>query len=748
MYKNSDELKSAVFDSMSTWSLGQISASLKNGVAAFEGPESGASRHFQIDVLPHVISTEEFRVLEQGAAQWGDFLTFVYSDLHTSQTLLNNNSLNPSDIWKPEVFHPEFHNLAPAGYPPISMLQLDVIRSEEGFRLINVDASPLSLLGRVVECRIHQSRVFGQRVPRQQVRRIAPYFIDLKDFWRSISPRKVEEPGIMLWSPGQADPDYPIHSFLARYFGIPLVESRDLTFRSGKIYLKLLEGLRQADVLVRFVADADLDPLGKVSRDARGVAGLIESMRTGHVAVCNAPGTDLFSAPGLLASLAHVAASRMPQGGLIPYAPQVSAALSDSLRRDNAWVKSPLVLSLFAQQLGTGWKLMGGGIASVIEGDQPMRVESASRIHKDIWVMSADDVENTSLLSSLEKPSDIRRASDIPSRVAEDLFWLGRHSERIWLDIQFLEKWLAMESELPTGGSGGGNFPRADVNAFSRIISALNIAPEDFETDGDYSRWNLFQSIENFCMNALRVNERFSLDAQRMIGRFSADFRSRQADQPRETLDEISLLISAFNGVVMENMTRTSAWRFLEIGRRLERALLLSEALTHLFDASVRHPRLLSLVLEIFDSLMTYRVRYQLQPQIEGVADLLVLDETNPRSLAFQLEALRHQIESLPGIRDGAYRSRPERIIIDLQSSLRIHEGVGLPLRHDKASNAAIAAQPGQAQLSPQMDGTSAYLQDVLDAMAGGLLSLSSAVSERYFTKTETSQFIRSHRKG
>ena len=122
----------------------------------------------------------------------------------------------------------------------------------------------------------------------------------------------------------------------------------------------------------------------------------------------------------------------------------------------------------------------------------------------------------------------------------------------------------------------------------------------------------------------------------------------------QDLLNHAVITLSAFGGLVMEGMTRGDGWRFLDIGRRLERALQMTELLrVSLGRRPEENFGILEAVLEMADSSITYRSRYLTTLQTDLLLDLLLVDEANPRSIAFQLVRLREHVEQLPGGPDG-----------------------------------------------------------------------------------------------
>ncbi|MDB6112413.1 MAG: hypothetical protein JWR69_4163, partial [Pedosphaera sp.] len=155
-------------------------------------------------------------------------------------------------------------------------------------------------------------------------------------------------------------------------------------------------------------------------------------------------------------------------------------------------------------------------------------------------------------------------------------------------------------------------------------------------------------------------------------------------------LNAVIVDLSAFSGMEMENMTRGLGWRFLDFGRRLERATHLVQLFRVGVCRELKAQAVLEPVLEIFDSLMTYRRRYYASVQLPSVLELLLLDEGNPRSLAFQLKALQEHAANLPREAGGGGDSNTERRVAALFSLLRTADLGALTRPEDPDANGAL----------------------------------------------------------
>jgi uncharacterized alpha-E superfamily protein len=185
--------------------------------------------------------------------------------------------------------------------------------------------------------------------------------------------------------------------------------------------------------------------------------------------------------------------------------------------------------------------------------------------------------------------------------------------------------------------------------------------------------------LGNVRRTADAVRERLSFDTFRILRDLTEVPHSWQLSPDRETDDALRLLnrlvqfLAAFNGMVMENMTRGYGWRFLDMGRRLERLRHMIQLIQQLaVRGDPQADGALELLLELADSTMTYRARYRTTPQLPGVLDLLLSDETNPRSAVFQIVTLGEHMTQLPGADEEGILTPDQRITTRLGNELRL----------------------------------------------------------------------------
>jgi uncharacterized alpha-E superfamily protein len=361
---------------------------------------------------------------------------------------------------------------------------------------------------------------------------------------------------------------------------------------------------------------------------------------------------------------------------------------------ENGLLPRHLVMRVFAVPHGGGYKVMPGGLTR-ISASLDTLVVSVQRGggSKDTWVLGRVQEPEFSLLRPVGRALEVNRATfDLPSRVADNLFWLGRYMERVDSGVRLARTALPFLSQELTAASTGG------LKAVTSILAAAGYIRPDrqdpqpngkggldrelvsmiFDSERRYSLGSIVHEVRGL---AWLLRDRISIDAWRILNRLDHDFTTRRPPEPlqileaSELLDQAILTLAAFSGLVMESMTRGQGWRFLDIGRRLERASQMSEMLLHGLgtQADDDAPRLNAL-LEIADSSITYRSRYLTTLQADLALDLLLCDDANPRSVVFQLERLSEHIGQLPESQ-ASPRLRPEsRVILSLLTSVQLAE--------------------------------------------------------------------------
>ncbi|MEO8494496.1 MAG: circularly permuted type 2 ATP-grasp protein [Planctomycetota bacterium] len=690
----------------------------------------GNTRPWELDAFPLVISPEEWSQLVIALRQRAELLDRVLHDLYGPQVLLQRGLLPAEWLFSHPGFHREFHRQGVHDGRFLHLYAVDLARAPDGRWWVAGDRTDAPLgVGYALENRVVMSRMLPKLMHDCKVERLAPFFISLRKTLSELASHR-ENPRIVILSQGPSGPNYFEDAYLARYLGYTLVEGGDLAVRDDRVFLKTLAGLLPVDVIFRRLSDEYCDPLELRGEASYGVPGLLQAARVGNVAIANSLGSSVIESPSLMPFLPRIAREWMGAELLLPSAAtwwcgqkpaqadvrsrlgkiSVRAAYRVARREEpppeSLWSKSPeelsrlietrsrdligqekvsrscspvwsdgacdsqrVALRVFLVATKDSYHVMPGGLVCMASTSAPLDLSVlAGEVSKDAWVLSTSPVRPVTLLSSGKQPVALRRTgAELPSRVADNLFWLGRHIERAQNACRLLRP---VVSRL-TSETGSDNLP--DLAVLVHCLAQHGLIEPGFAVESMRSLLPTISQVLPTTMldvtepsslramftaahnNAALVRDRLSLDSWRVLHRVDREF-DKTVVTPRfglaELLDLLNDLIgdlAAFDGLIGESMTRTPAWRFLELGRRLERSLHTISLVQSLFAVSNENDtRALEAVLEVADSIMTYRGRYLAGVNLAPVIDLLLTDETNPRSLVFQLEAIADHVENLP----------------------------------------------------------------------------------------------------
>jgi uncharacterized circularly permuted ATP-grasp superfamily protein/uncharacterized alpha-E superfamily protein len=419
-----------------------------------------------------------------------------------------------------------------------------------------------------------------------------------------------------------------------------------------------------------------------------------------------------------------------------------SAPVWSQTESESALEPRKVVLRVYLAAIGDSWVVMPGGLARVSPSfDTPVVSMQHGGGSKDTWVLSDTPVDNFTMRRPSSHPVEINRgrSSDLPSRAVDHLFWFGRYSER----CEHLCRVLRCILVRLTGESGG-----ATLNALLSLHDCLDSPHSRLSKDSaqehldpaaeleqeilslifeEQRRDSLHSNLNRAARAAQHVRDRLSADMLRVISQFGEAARAAGdlAWGYVSAADALSLLnhcvgtLSALRGIELENMTRGPGWHFLSIGRRIERSVHLIE----LFEAIVVPLKpetwsALEMLLEVADSSITYRSRYYTAIQAAPVLDLLMNDDSNPRSLAFQIRDLVDHCHGLAGMPSGA----------------------GWPIvrqRHVESLARHLFQADVFALCEPDAAGHRERLKQLLGDLRSALPILSDAITNTYFSHAE-----------
>jgi len=742
--------------------LTQLNRILRENRVTFIAQDDADStrRPWKVDLFPLIISPSEWQFLARGLSQRARLLNELLRDLYGEQRALKEGKLPPGVVFGSQQFLPPCSHIAVANGCHLHFMAFDVARSPDGRWWVLSDRTEApSGAGYTLENRIVTSRSLSELFAEQNVERHAGFFRAFNEHLMSLSPR--DEPLAVFLSRGPSKRTYFEHAYLARYLGYSIVEGSDLSVRNHRLYLKTIEGLRPVDLVMRTVRSEMCDPLELRTDSMLGVPGLLQAVRSGHVALANSLGSGLVESDAFLSflpmlsryylgedlqipsvatwwcgqerereyvidNLDHLIIRRISstrsllskgQDGLIQskmtraereeliakirskgpdFIGQETVTLSTApmWADDNTLKAAPVVLRFFVAATEQGYLVMPGALTRVSLASDPHNAWlAASDVSKDTWILSDQPVEQFSLLAQRLEGTWLRRSSrSLPSRTADNLFWLGRYTERAEVAVRLLRS-LVLRLRGEAGNTQHLVSPEILISLLvaQKHISARRgkRAMQEGREAVERELWSVLfdpespDGLSRVLGHVQRiadvVRERLSGDAFRILMELSDIPRSVAYGPNQEIEDALRLLdrlirqVAAFTGMVSENMTRSDGWRFLDMGRRLERV----QAVVHLLrQLTVRgdpeHDGTLGLLLELVDSTMTYLARYHSAPQLPRVLDLVLADESNPRSVIFQISTIDEHLKILRRATSGGLISTEQRITTRLSSELRL----------------------------------------------------------------------------
>jgi uncharacterized circularly permuted ATP-grasp superfamily protein/uncharacterized alpha-E superfamily protein len=690
------------------------------------GDEGVASRPWSLELLPLLIQPAEWALIEQGVVQRAALLESMLDDLYGPRKLLYEGLLPPPLMLRHPGYLRPMHGVEPPGGLRLHIVAFDLARGPEGdWWVVAQRTQGPSGLGYVLHNRLTISRQFPDAFRDLRVQHIASSYRRLLDTVENMA-REVARgstPRVVLLTPGPYSETYFEHAYLARYLGLPLVEGGDLTVRDNRLFLKTVEGLEPVHGVLRRLDDDWCDPLELRSDSALGVPGLLQAARAGTVVMANALGSAFLESPALQGFLPGIAQrltgetlslpslptwwcgeaaawsdvrhhlegkvirSTFPRGGRTS---QVHEAVSARIDHDpDAWTVQgrlrfsrapiwgaggitprPAMVRVYAIADGGGrWHVLPGGMTRVARREDTSVSMQRGGTSLDTWVLTDGPVDTFSMLPQRLQVDDIvNRRRPVSSRTGENLFWLGRYTERteqlvrlarstlilIDADSDASEAMLHAVSALavriglaPTGVptllQAPHLFERAVLQALADAkdgssiafnLSALERASQALRERLSSEQWGLIRSMD----------EAFALALEVPAGEIP------KLPQVLPALDRLALQLAAVTGAQTDRMTRDHGWRLLTVGRLLERLI----GVTGTFECFLEDRALgtaagIDLLLELFDSAITFRARYQRHEDLLALTDMLVLDSSNPRAFAGVLRRLRTELTKLPG---------------------------------------------------------------------------------------------------
>lgn len=792
----------------------------------------GMQRPWSLDLLPTIVTPESWASIEAGVLQRTRLLNLIMADIYGPRELLRRSLLPPALVQGHPGYLRALHGVVPPGNTWLNIAAFDLARGPDGgWRVVSQRTQAPSGLGYLLENRIAIARQFPKAFMAMKVQRLAASYQALIDGIKAMAPNGAAA-RIALLTPGPYNETYFEHAYLARYLGLSLVEGSDLTVRDQRLYLKTLSGLERVDALIKRLDDEWLDPLELRSDSALGVPGLLQVMRAGNVLLANPPGSAPLESSALLGFLPAISRHLLGEELSLPALPtwwcgekaamlrvlpqlkdgvikptypssglptQMGQRLSPkALERLNAHIQrqpddftiqsylplaqtptwtgehiAPRSAMLRVYVLADGprsWRVLPGGLVRLAPRGELMASMQAGGSSADCWVITEGKVDATSLLQSA--PTTLAMAQTkrpVTSRAAENLFWLGRYTERAENSVRLaqiilrnlhgeeqttraLQGWMsrlavqhslvaphvplpplatppAAQSAQPTrtaaAASASPQAGQVSTPASSSHTQVLRVFERSLiaalgDSKGSFSVGFNLRSLR---LAAANVRERLSQEQRNLIERAETEFLDQCSDMDADTetssqealnaLEAASEWLAGITGAQTDRMVRDNGWRLLSIGRHIERLATLAQAMRQAFDSGSVHEQAgFEALVALFDSTITFHAQYQQRRDTVALLDLLLLNRDNPRSLAWVLDTLRSRLRKLE------------------QGDPEFAQALFANLPDPGGWELAALSHPGP-------DGRYTPLLSLLQSCATSAMGLSDALSQRHFSHAD-----------
>ncbi len=650
------------------------------------------------------------------------------------------------------------------------------------------------------ENRLLTRRLLGDLFRTTRVQPLQPFFDKLQSSFSHLAPWADGDPKVVYLTPGPANETYFEQSYLSRNLGYPIVQGADLMVWNNRVYLKTLGGSQPVDVIIRRVDSAYCDPLDFRADSLLGVPGLVEAARAGNVALANALGTGILEATAWLAFYPALCQTVLGESLKIPsvatwwcgqeserkyvlehlddliikpafrtapfqarWGGELSKEDKDDLRQrilaqpafycaqelvnksttpvleDAGLIPRHFLTRVYLVRGHDGYFLMPGGLTRIASNNHPLTVSmQRGGQSKDTWILQPPTarVDDLPPIPGTVTMAIRRARTDVPSRVADNLFWFGRYLERCDAQarlIRVLINALTEESEerlidlLPMFAMlQDWDVVRKQIKSKTFDMALADSALGKGLWDAGFVS-SVTATAEGLHRCAFAIKDRLSLDLWQTLTRLREVVQQKDFDSTADSkkhsvledsvfgqLSETLNLLAAASGLATENMTRGQGWVFLDLGRRIERGLSLCDLLqTGMAFGPLKSESLLQKYVVWADSILTYRRRYLAVVQILPALDLLLLDPANPRALSFQTSRILQHTARLPYVRTEG--------ISPQELAEAIHSRIGVT---DLAKGPPLDTKVGME-----------FVSSFLDFAGGQLRLLSERFSQIYFAQ-------------
>jgi len=716
---------------------------------------NGLNRPWLLDSIPVIISKVDWRALEKGMKQRAYVLNKLLEDLYGERTLLKEGIIPPELIYAHSGFLRPCDKIKLPGEHQLVFYAADLSRGPDGKVWVLRDRTQApSGMGYALENRSALNRVLPELFKEHHVTKLGGFFNNMMQAFIKVAPMGKEQPRIVLLTPGPRNETYFEHAFLAYNLGFTLVQGEDLVVRDGFVWIKTVHGLEKVDIILRRVDDSFCDPLELREDSQLGIPGLLEVIRKGNVAVVNPLGSSILENTGLMAFMHHIFHHFIQEDPIFPMVATwwcgqpremnyvldhldelvvkkidrttgsetiightLAQAQKDDLRRrikaqpylyvgqeavnlstSPVFANGKLeprytVLRSFMVAAPDGYEIMPGGLTRCSPEKGSLIVSNQEGgISKDTWVEVPPKITGAPVVHHVE----LNQKALLPSRAAENLFWVGRYTQRIVRTSRFIRIALrnlsqtgyvyndqeteALEALLSTVTHVTGTYPgfideeqQLTVESILTEIHQLICNPDKVG--------GIMHNVNNLLRATYAVRDKWSVDNWRIIDEIENVKRRLELLEPENIrhvfslLDQLNMGLLSFLESNRQSMYRGDGWMMYRIGQFIEEIQIELTQYRSLLTFETNETaefQILEALLVSNQSLSNYRSVYRTYFDIAPALDLLFLNKQNPISILSQLEQLVKYLDQLPQKDKGVHHNEISNLAFECYSKVRL----------------------------------------------------------------------------
>ncbi|MCY4043958.1 MAG: circularly permuted type 2 ATP-grasp protein [Cellvibrionales bacterium] len=740
---------------------------LRDDGATFEREdnEDALRQGWPLDPIPRIFSKDEWQTIENGLHTRTQMYDALLKDLYSERRIILEGILPPEVIFSHQGFQRTCQHTQINSDSGLFFHCTDMMRNAQGqWVVLNDGFQTPKGIGYTLENRTVVSRLFPHAFIQSGVKKLNGFY---QSIWSALNQLSKLQPNSLtvILSKGQQEASYFEQSYLANLLGIPIVQSLDLLVRKNQLWMKTLDGLQPVGLVLRYIEDELCDPVELKNDSYLGVSGLLQAVRSGNVTIINPIGSGILENPILYKYLPDICQFYLQKPLIIDSVPTywfndikdreyimnhietlvIKPAFS-SIKVKGVWgadldktaqakliqqmadnptfyvaqeqlraSQTPAIINGQLQCQPSTFRtfsvvsqgkpsLLKGGLAQVSQQTDTRFIRLRSEaLSKDIWVLGGEKTQSTGFTQPLAPAHPLKTLTSLPSRVIENLYFLGRYSEKVEITLRIIRTYfLIISSEEGISDTAKNILVHSIANLSDKALDCQSINDHDQVIvsiiKGPTLEGSVIATLQKLLAAAEASKELLSRDTIRITNNLHDSLHQLQSElgQPlsalsHQLLEPLITDLLAFNGIINEQI-RDIGWQFLTVGKRIERFESTSKLIQQLFCCSssvMDQAILMKAFLVSYELFITFKREHKDTSDLSALIDIMLLDYTNPRSLIFQIASLQKHMQHLPhNDREAKTLTPDERILLESYSSLKLAEANALlqndTSKHDK----------------------------------------------------------------